>query len=72
MAAPVLSVDVRDMLCAQALALTSQALERLQRGQAAEILYDAADVKRDLLVWARERGHSARAHRPGALRVAKR
>ena len=48
-------VDVREMLCAQALAVVAQAAARLPSGQALDILYDAQDVKQDLLMWAKER-----------------
>ena len=48
-------VDVREMLCAQALAIVAQAAARLQSGQALDILYDAQDVKQDLRMWAKER-----------------
>ncbi len=48
-------IDVRDMMCAQALAAVAQAVGRLEDGAALVILYNAADVKHDLLVWARDR-----------------
>ena len=51
------TIDVRDMLCAQALALVAQAMERVAAGHALEIVYNAEDVKRDLLIWAHERGY---------------
>lgn len=72
MAPPALTVDVRDMLCAQALALTSQTLERLQIGQVAQVLYNAEDVRRDLLVWANDRGHVVRVEAPGMLHLERR
>ncbi len=52
-------VDVRDMLCTQALAMAAQAMERLNAGEALQILYNAADVKHDLLIWASDRGYEA-------------
>lgn len=51
-------VDVRDMLCAQALAVVAQALDRLTAGQPMDVLYNADDVRRDLFAWARGRGHA--------------
>ena len=48
------TIDVRDMFCAQALARVAQAVDRLQAGEPLEVLYNAADVKHDLLVWAQE------------------
>lgn len=52
-------VDVRDMLCAQALAQIAQALDVVAPGQAITILYNAEDIKQDAIIWARERGHEA-------------
>ena len=51
------TVDVRQMLCAQALALVARAAARLQPGHALKVLYDTDDVKRDLLVWAQDMGY---------------
>ena len=57
MSAPQTStVDVRDMLCAQALAVVARALERLAPGGMLRVTYNADDVRRDLLLWVRERG----------------
>ena len=53
------TVDVRDMLCAQALAVANSTLRRLTPGQALEVLCNAADVKGDLLAWAQQCGHAA-------------
>ena len=52
---PTVTVDVRDMLCAQALAVVARAVEHAQ-GRPVEIAYSTDDVKHDLTVWARERG----------------
>ncbi|GEM_PF-5027447 len=57
--APV-SIDVRDMLCAQALAVVSDALARVAVGASMEVRFNSADVQRDLEIWARDRGHAAR------------
>ena len=54
------TVDVRDMLCAQALAVVGHATESLKVGETLDILYNAEDVQRDLLVWAKDRGYDAR------------
>jgi TusA-related sulfurtransferase len=54
------TADVRDMVCAQALARVAQALARLSPGETLEVRCNAADVKRDLLAWARERGHDVK------------
>lgn len=52
-----LTVDVRDMLCAQALAIVAQAVKRVRVGDTLRIVYNAEDVKRDLLAWAAEQRH---------------
>ena len=66
------AVDVRDMLCAQALAVVARAIESLHGGQHLDILYNAEDVKRDLLVWAQDRGHAVRAVEASRLRFERR
>ena len=48
-------VDVQDMLCAQALAVVAQAIDRLPRGDALEVRYNTDDVRHDLIVWAEAR-----------------
>ena len=63
------TVDVRDMVCAQALAVVAQALRRLQAGDAVEVLYNAQDVRRDLLVWAKDRGYPVLQVGEGALAI---
>ncbi len=69
MATPTITVDVREMLCAQALAVVAQRLGSLQAGQAAEVRYGTEDVKRDLLAWARERGYRVDVEAPGTLQM---
>jgi len=59
-AARLVTVDVRDMLCAQALAVVAEAAKQLAADAALEIQHNAADVRRDLLIWARERGYEIR------------
>jgi TusA-related sulfurtransferase len=51
------AVDVRDMLCAQALAQVDGAMRRLASEATLPVIANAADVLRDLAVWAQERGH---------------
>lgn len=58
--APVARVDVRDMLCAQALALVARAVRQRPIGQATEVLYNAEDVRRDVVTWAADQGHRVR------------
>ena len=62
-------VDVRDMTCAQALAVVAKAVAGLVNGEALRIRYNADDVKRDLLVWAREGGHRVQEAPPDILRL---
>ena len=66
---PPVTVDVRDMLCAQALALVAQAVARGTAAGEFVVRYNAEDVQRDLLVWAQERGYPARVDGTGALRI---
>jgi len=54
------TIDVREMTCAQALARVARAQGRLAAGQPLAVRYNADDVKRDLLAWARDRGITAR------------
>lgn len=63
------TVDVRDMLCAQALAQVARAAAQLPDGGALEIRYNAADVRRDLLAWAADRGHALAEAGDGRLRL---
>jgi len=62
-------VDVRDMLCAQALALVAEAVGRMAMGASLEVRYNAEDVKRALEVWAGERGYGASDVGPSLLRI---
>jgi len=63
------TVDVRDMACAQALALVAQAMRRLPASQALEVRYTTEDVKRDLLAWANDRGYPISDQPPDTLRM---
>ncbi len=67
-----LPIDVRDMLCAQALAVVARAVTRLKVGESRDILFDADDVRRDLLVWAGERGYGIQEPTPGLMRLQRR
>lgn len=62
-------VDVRDMLCAQALARVAEAIERVHEGSSVEVLYNAEDVRHDLTVWAKDRGLRITDERVGMLRL---
>ena len=64
-----LTVDVRDMLCAQALAVAARAVDRLAAGESVIVVFSAEDVQHDLALWARERGHRLDATPPGTLRL---
>jgi TusA-related sulfurtransferase len=68
---PAVTVDVRDMLCAQALALVARAMKRLRVGQWLRVLYNAEDVKHDLLVWAQEGGRPVVDEEPSVLQIAR-
>ena len=63
------AVDVRDMTCAQALAVIAKAVAGLANGEALRVRYNADDVKRDLLVWAREGGHCSQEEPPDILKL---
>ncbi len=69
MAAPTVMVDVRDMLCAQALAIVAQDVGRLQAGETAAVRYNTDDVKRDLLAWASDRGYHVDTAIAGTLHI---
>ena len=63
------TIDVRDMLCAQALAVVGRAAESLQAGEALDVVYNTEDVLRDLLIWARDRGYGSRPVSDTVLRI---
>lgn len=66
------AVDVQDMLCAQALAVVASVVKALPAGGVADVRYNAADVKNDLVAWARQVGHCVEEFEPGRLRVTRR
>ncbi len=51
------TIDVRDMLCAQALAQAGLAMKRVQVDGAIDVFCNSADVEHDLRIWANELGH---------------
>ena len=55
--AGLLTVDVRDMQCSQALAQAAQAMQGLTRGAILELTCNAEDVRRDLVAWAQQVRH---------------
>jgi len=72
MSQPSVTVDVSGMLCAQALALVAQAMGRVVLGETLRVVYDADDVRRDLLAWASDRGHIAHEEPSSTLRIERR
>lgn len=52
------TVDVRDMLCAQALALVAQAARRQPAGRPLTVEFNRDDVARDLAAWVLDRGYA--------------
>ena len=52
-----ITVDVRDMLCAQALAVVSRAIDEAEGDEQIDVRCNADDVRRDLVLWARDRQH---------------
>ena len=66
------TVDVRDMLCAQALAVVAKAMTPLPPGAWAKVRYSTEDVRRDLVVWATERGYGIRETADASVQLEKR
>ena len=62
-------VDVSDMLCAQALAIVAQAVQRAPAGAPVDVSFNTEDVRRDLCIWAREQGLTATLASHGCLRI---
>ena len=50
------TIDVRDMLCAQALAQVSSVMRRVEDGALVEVVCNTIDVRDDLLAWANTQG----------------
>ena len=72
MAQPAGMVDVRDMVCAQALARVAKAFSRLPADRTLAVAYNAEDVKRDVQVWAAERGVTVEETASGILQLSAR
>ena len=65
------AVDVRDMLCAQALALVAEAARGLSEGASLLVELNADDVRADLVAWARQQRLAVLQESPTRLRVAR-
>ena len=66
------TVDVREMLCAQALALVAQTLARLDQNAILEVITNTEDVRRDLVIWAQKQGHHLDEMGSGRVRITRR
>ncbi len=62
-------IDVRDMLCAQALARVARVVQKSAIGHRTEVRYSTADVRHDLMVWAADRGHGVDEPAPQVVRI---
>ena len=52
-----LALDVKDLLCAQALMVVMKGIKEVESGGTLEITFNSDDVQRDLVTWATELGH---------------
>ena len=52
------ALDVRDLLCAQALMVVMKGMKEIEPGGTLEIIFNSDDVQRDLVTWATELGHA--------------
>ena len=52
-----LALDVRNLLCAQALMAVMKGVKAIESGGTLEVTFNSDDVKRDLVTWATELGH---------------
>ena len=66
---PTVTVDVRDMLCAQALAVVARAVTQAPPGCAVDVVVNTPDVRRDVMAWAAERGAAVQELDASTLRV---
>lgn len=64
-----LVVDVRDMLCSQALAVLAKAMATLPASSNVDVIYSADDVRHDLQVWAESRGYHLSEPNLSVLRI---
>ena len=67
-----LTVDVRDMVCAQALEQVALAVKKLGIGQPLDVVYNATDVREDLEMWAADRRHHSLRVADEILRITRR
>ena len=68
---PMTLVNVRDMTCAQALALVAKAAQRLAPAEALEVHFNTEDVRSDLIVWALSKRFSVQDAAKETLRLTK-
>ena len=61
------TVDVRDMLCAQALAQVAKAAGQLAPGAALRVAFNRDDVAHDLDAWVAGRGYQVVERAAGSL-----
>ena len=66
---PRAAVDVRDMLCAQALAVVAGAWAHGGVSETLAVSYNAEDVRRDLCAWAGDRRLVVRQEATGLLTI---
>jgi TusA-related sulfurtransferase len=69
MDASITEIDVRDMLCAQALAVAAQAMRTLKHGESLDVRMSTEDVRGDLLTWAKTVGHDVQPIERFRLRI---
>ncbi len=63
-------VDVRDMLCAQALAVVAEAMAQLKAGEEGlDVRISTDDVQQDLQAWAKQKQYSSDVLSPLRLRI---
>ena len=66
---PMTLVNVRDMTCAQALALVAKAAVTLRSGEALDVQFSTEDVRSDLITWALAKGFGVQDAAKELLRV---
>ena len=64
-------IDVREMTCAQALAVVAKAAEKLAQGEALDVRFSTEDVRSDLITWALNKGLGAQDAAKELLRLSK-
>lgn len=53
-----LTLDVKGLLCAQALMVVMKGIKEIDAGGTLDVTFNSDDVKRDLVTWATELGHA--------------